>query len=1016
VAKATSQQLTQRTLFTAYGQMIGTPAYMSPEQAEMSGLDIDTRSDIYSLGVLLYELLTGTTPLELERLRAAGFAEMQRLIREEEAPRPSTRFSTLGAAATALASSRGTDARRLGQFLRGDLDWIVMKSLEKDRNRRYETPGAFAADIERFLSHDAIDARPPSAGYRLRKMVRRNAVAFTVASIIAAVSALGAATSTLFGIQATRQAARATSAERTAREHLVEAERTGRSLAAAREELRATLYAAEMNLVQSAWEDRRYDGASALLDKQQPAAGLSDLRGWEWHYWRRQLARGHLRSRHIPELDEVGRARFATLGGAAVIVGGRVPLTESGAPLAFTAYGERVAALVSPPDTVTGVLDQVKLMVFDVATGRRLNEFDLPPEPGAEEVAAALSISADGGRFATTCPMARGWQTVIRDGRSGEKLAVLESYGRRAPGFQSEMSPDGALVAEVRPRVPAFPSFVQGRRIYVPRTTVAIFDATSGERVAILPRQEVQDFRMLWNPNGRQLLCKGSVYEFSPGGDLEDAHDQFRLIDARTGDEIWSREVDLREGDIRAMTLRAWSPDGRLIAVSVATHDDEALMEIWDAGTGKTLATLTRPIQSPANARNVAFSPNGRLLAHGSDFEVHLWDLPEFSGEQDEPIDVGEPSMTLLNTVGELRTLAFSSDGREIRAVTGAAITAWDATLRDKQVPSPRLGVLLNLVLSPDAARVATCDEENEVTIWDAVTGQQICELELSTAQTESPFRASRMAFTPDGRRIALVQHDPIWSDAYRLRYALFSAEDGRFLASFDIHAGLSPSRAIPMAPIYFRPDGGQMATIAPDASAPDGAVRLYVWNLENNVAVPAHELPGNAQHLHGYSADGETLYVTPNQGDRGRVIAIDSTTFKQRSVLELPHPVQFLLPEHNRVAALDDRDLVLYDLTTGREHVRLAGFDVIRPIAVTPDGRRMAVIVQGLGSLLDIQIVVWSLESGRRLITLKGIPPYLSHLAFSADGHRLLARRNWPGDTPSVIWDATPLAESELP
>jgi serine/threonine protein kinase/Flp pilus assembly protein TadD len=190
VAKATVQKLTERTLFTAYGQMIGTPAYMSPEQAEMSGLDIDTRSDIYSLGVLLYELLTGTTPLESKRLREAGYAEMQRLIREEEPPRPSNRLSSLGESATLFAGNRSTDPKQLARLLAGDLDWIVMKALEKDRNRRYGTPGNFAEDIERYLRREAILARPPSAPYRLRKFVQRNRAAvllslFVLATVMA---------------------------------------------------------------------------------------------------------------------------------------------------------------------------------------------------------------------------------------------------------------------------------------------------------------------------------------------------------------------------------------------------------------------------------------------------------------------------------------------------------------------------------------------------------------------------------------------------------------------------------------------------------------------------------------------------------------------------------------------------------------------------------------------------------------------------------------------------------------
>ena len=186
VAKATVQRLTERTLFTAYGQMVGTPIYMSPEQAEMSGLDIDTRSDVYSLGVLFYELLTGTTPLEAERVREAGYAEMQRMIREHEPPRPSTRLSSLGDSATAIAGSRGLDVKRLVQLLSGDLDWIAMKALEKDRNRRYDTPGAVAQDVERYLRQEAILARPPSTSYRFRKFVQRNRASVATAILIAA--------------------------------------------------------------------------------------------------------------------------------------------------------------------------------------------------------------------------------------------------------------------------------------------------------------------------------------------------------------------------------------------------------------------------------------------------------------------------------------------------------------------------------------------------------------------------------------------------------------------------------------------------------------------------------------------------------------------------------------------------------------------------------------------------------------------------------------------------------------
>jgi serine/threonine protein kinase/tetratricopeptide (TPR) repeat protein len=173
IAKALGQQLTDKTVFTGFAQMIGTPLYMSPEQAALSNADVDTRSDIYSLGVLLYEVLTGTTPFGKERFKEVGYDEMRRIIREEEPPRPSTRISTLGKAATTVSTQRKSDPKRLSQLLHGELDWIVMKALEKDRNRRYETVSAFAADVQRYLADEPVLACPPSAIYRLRKFLRR---------------------------------------------------------------------------------------------------------------------------------------------------------------------------------------------------------------------------------------------------------------------------------------------------------------------------------------------------------------------------------------------------------------------------------------------------------------------------------------------------------------------------------------------------------------------------------------------------------------------------------------------------------------------------------------------------------------------------------------------------------------------------------------------------------------------------------------------------------------------------
>jgi hypothetical protein len=192
IAKATEGRLTDLTVYTELHQFIGTPAYMSPEQAEMSGLDIDTRYDIYSLGVLLYELLTGETPFDPKELLQEGLDQMRKTIREKEPLRPSTRLSTLlEADLTAIATRHGAEVPKLIHMIRGDLDWIVMKALEKDRTRRYETANALAADAQRFLKSEPVEARPPSGTYRFQKMVRRNKTAFAAATAVVAALVFG---------------------------------------------------------------------------------------------------------------------------------------------------------------------------------------------------------------------------------------------------------------------------------------------------------------------------------------------------------------------------------------------------------------------------------------------------------------------------------------------------------------------------------------------------------------------------------------------------------------------------------------------------------------------------------------------------------------------------------------------------------------------------------------------------------------------------------------------------------
>jgi hypothetical protein len=314
------------------------------------------------------------------------------------------------------------------------------------------------------------------------------------------------------------------------------------------------------------------------------------------------------------------------------------------------------------------------------------------------------------------------------------------------------------------------------------------------------------------------------------------------------------------------------------------------------------------------------------------------------------------------------------------------------------------------------------------VQIWHAATSRHLCNLALGDSirplvgsDDIAPLPLSRLTFTPDGQRVAFAgwRGERLSSrDAWlaNVRYSMYDADRGHAVASFNLRMELPRFSAPMLGPVYFRADGRQLATTAPVVTANNGAAeRFYVWNCEDGSEPTLEELPWPG-HLLGYSADGRTLYATDSFNGGRQIALLDADTWKIRSVRDLPGPIEFQLLQ-NLVALRVDRELVVYDLDTQRELARLPGLFALRfPFAVSPDGRRLVMDNTRPEARLNGQLAVWSLETGQRLLTLRG-PANLGALAFSKDGGRLLARSSdWPGSQPSQVWDATPLAESELP
>lgn len=726
IAKATSGRLTERTIYTEMRQMIGTPAYMSPEQAGQSEQDVDTRTDVYAAGVLLYELLTGATPFDMQRLASAAYGEVQRIIREEDPPRPSTRVGTKPETLATVAERRATAPTKLGSAIKGDLDWIVMKAMEKDRRRRYDSAGSMGADIGRYLSGYAVEAAPPGRLYLTSKFVRRNRGPVIAGLLVTLALVAGLIGTSLGFFNANRQ----------------------------RDEARREQYLASVQ------------AASALLANNQPSLAIerlnscdSKLRGWEWQ-WLMSNTDLSVASFEEPTTRFNGLAvspdsmRFAAYGSGTSVVVRSAPLGQRICELAGHVVDIHVAAF-DPAGTKIATADAIGgVRLFDATSGKLLFKYD-----GHTQIIWGMAFSPDGSLL---CTAARDNTARIWDTRDGRQVHVLTEH----TGWVNwaSFSPDGSRVVTSSDDGTAIVWEVSsGRRLMtLSGHTGFAGNATFSPDGSRISTSDSACVLRLWDAHSGELAATlrghadhtGHVWctQFSHNGRLllsASADGTARLWDVASGSPL-----QVLRGHTGAVKDAVFSRDG----TRVVTGAQDRTAIVWDVATGDRIGTMVGHANEVRGAR---FTDDDRMIATCSyDGSVRLWDA----------VGTRYASATILT----LAAFRGSFDPRGERFVVGlqsqiAAIYSLSGEFLFSL--QGHTNFLLDAVYSNDGARIVTASADRTARVWDAASGECLLTLQGHAGDV------TRACFSADGRRIATASADSTSK--------LWDAKSGECLATF---------------------------------------------------------------------------------------------------------------------------------------------------------------------------------------------------------------------------------------